>query len=71
MLNVTVIAATEWEGMYFNDSLVHEDHIVSIRDLARQAVVPFTLKLKEATLNVENTIEQNGGFPKELSKIIW
>ena len=67
MKEVTIVSATEWEGLFIDGKLVGENHSLGWDFLPE--LEPFTFLRIHANSKIEYALLERGGFPKSLEEI--
>jgi hypothetical protein len=68
MKEVTIVSATEWEGLFIDGKLVGENHSLGWDCLPERDV--FSFRRIHANSKVEDILMEKGGFPESLETII-
>ena len=70
MIKVTLVNADDWQGLYFNDELQYENHIISAKE-ALEIVSCIKEPFDFETVYVdEDWLYELGTFPGKLSEVV-
>lgn len=64
MHKIILVQAVEWEGVYFDGTLIHQDHNIdwefALRRMAKMSTSPFTFEKQNAD---EDFLMEHGTLP--------